>query len=79
MKEGLCGDDSAHAVANEDDADARVNGRRGSAGGDLEVNDNVLKPARRISTLGGRMPAVLEADHSRNLVTQSPRSPRVSN
>lgn len=58
MKEGFCGDESAHAVADEDGTDARVNGWGGSAGGDLEVDDNILKPARRISTFNRRTMAV---------------------
>lgn len=60
MKEGFCGDESAHAVADKDGTDAGVNGWGGSAGGDLEVDDNILKPARRISTFDRRTMAVRE-------------------
>lgn len=49
MEEGFGGDYTAHAVADENGADAGIYRRGKSAGRDFEVDDDVLEPAMRMS------------------------------
>lgn len=53
MEEGFGGHNSAHRVADKDGTDAGVYGWGGSAGGDFEVDNNVLQPAMEMSVLAG--------------------------
>lgn len=77
VEQGLGSNDTAHTMAHEDGAHAGVDCRRRGASRDLQVDDDVLKP-----TSNGQQTCSqgdLATCHSRNLHTQSPRSPRVSN
>lgn len=49
MEKGLRSDDSAHAMANKNGADTGVYSWRRGGGGDLEIDDYILKPARGVS------------------------------